>query len=486
MLHKRKYYPFFVLLMICCHLLTAQPPAAQKKIDTIAMPSISSTVKVGEIVIAGNKKTKKSIILREIPFKSGEEYSLDEIVKKFETARRQLMNTALFNAVIVAAKNIEGNPPAGQVSKIDVIVEVRERWYLFPVPYFVPVDRNLNQWIVENRASFDRVDYGLNLFYNNATGTNDKLSIGLIRGYTKRFSFGYDRLYIDKKLKWGMKFTFATGKNREVNYNTINNKQVFIKDENQYLRKFINTSAELTYRKAINTRHSFGIGYVSELLMDTVVSLNPFYFTSGRNSIRFPSIYYTLNYSNVNNIAYPTKGYVAQVSIKKNGFNSTINVWQLYVKGLASWPISAKTFFHLNVYGGIKLPFRQPYFNQRLFGYGDVYMQGFEYYVVDGVAGGYLKTTLNHELLNLTIKAPAGKKGKELQRIPFRIFGKVYGNSGYVHNPQPGDNSLSNKILYAGGFGIDILTFYDITIKLDYSFNSLRQNGLFLHRKTTF
>ena len=396
MLHKRKYYPFFVLLMICCHLLTAQPPAAQKKIDTIAMPSISSTVKVGEIVIAGNKKTKKSIILREIPFKSGEEYSLDEIVKKFETARRQLMNTALFNAVIVAAKNIEGNPPSGQASKIDVIVEVRERWYLFPVPYFVPVDRNLNQWIVENRASFDRVDYGLNLFYNNATGTNDKLSIGLIRGYTKRFSFGYDRLYIDKKLKWGMKFTFATGKNREVNYNTINNKQVFIKDENQYLRKFINTSAELTYRKAINTRHSFGIGYVSELLMDTVVSLNPFYFTSGRKSIRFPSIYYTLNYSNVNNIAYPTKGYVAQVSIKKNGFNSTINVWQLYVKGLASWPISAKTFFHLNVYGGIKLPFRQPYFNQRLFGYGDVYMQGFEYYVVDGVACGYLKTTLSY------------------------------------------------------------------------------------------
>ena len=106
MLHKRKYYPFFVLLMICCHLLTAQPPAAQKKIDTIAMPSISSTVKVGEIVIAGNKKTKKSIILREIPFKPGEEYSLDEIVKKFETARRQLMNTALFNAVIVAAKNL--------------------------------------------------------------------------------------------------------------------------------------------------------------------------------------------------------------------------------------------------------------------------------------------------------------------------------------------------------------------------------------------
>lgn len=54
--------------------------------------------------------------------------------------------------------------------------------------------------------------------------------------------------------------------------------------------------------------------------------------------------------------------------------------------------------------------------------------------------------------------------------------------SGNVHNPQPGDNSLSNKMLYSGGFDIDILTFYDIKFKLEYSFNSLGQNGLFLHR----
>ncbi|MBK7678358.1 MAG: hypothetical protein IPJ29_02935 [Chitinophagaceae bacterium] len=44
------------------------------------------------------------MILREIPFKSGQTYSLKELVEKFETARRQLMNTTLFNSVIVAAK----------------------------------------------------------------------------------------------------------------------------------------------------------------------------------------------------------------------------------------------------------------------------------------------------------------------------------------------------------------------------------------------
>jgi hypothetical protein len=163
-----------------------------------------------------------------------------------------------------------------------------------------------------------------------------------------------------------------------------------------------------------------------------------------------------------------------------------MNLWQLHAKGLANWSLSNKSFFSLNVYGGIKLPFKQSYYNQRFLGYGDVFMQGFEYYVIDGVAGGYLKTTFTRELLGFAIKTPAVKKTKEPQRIPVRIFGKVFGNAGYVHNPQPGDNSLSNKMLYSSGLGIDILAFYDFVIKLEWSFNSLGQNGLFLHRKTTF
>lgn len=479
MLRKIKYYLFFIILTVCCHGLIAQQPVTEMKTDALTTTSAGTQIIVGDIILTGNKKTKKSIVLREIPFKSGDEYSLEGLVKQFEIARRQLMNTALFNAVIVAAKHIEGN-------KIDVAVELKERWYLFPVPVFKPVDRNLNQWLVEQKASLDRVNYGVKLYYNNATGNNDKLRVGFMSGYTKQISLSYDRLYIDKNLKWGMKFTFANGKNREVNYNTINDKQVFLKDENDYVRNFTNASAELTYRKAIKTRHSFGIGYVTEQVKDTIVALNPSFFKSGRNSISFPGIYYTMNYFDVDYIPYPTKGYAAQLSIGKSGFNNVINVWQLHLKGSGSWPLSAKTFFNLNVYSGIKLPFRQPYFNQRFLGYGDVFMQGFEYYVIDGVAGGYLKTTFTRELLSSAIRIPAGKKGKDPQKIPFRIFGKIYGNSGYVHNPQPGYNSLSNKMLYSGGFGIDILTFYDITFKLEYTFNSLGQNGLFLHRKTTF
>lgn len=477
-----KIYRLFLIVTLCwVYTLPAQQsPDQLLTTDTVLVTPKENEASfiIGNIIISGNKKTKGFIILREIPFRPGEDYKLQDLVKKFEDARRQLMNTALFHSVVVAAQNFEGD-------KVNVSITVRERWYLFPLPYLKPVDRNLNQWIVEQNASLDRVNYGIKLMYDNATGRNDKLRLWLINGYTKQVSFSYDRIYIDKNMKWGMKVNFAAGKNREVNYNTIKDKQVFLKDNDNYVRSFLGSSAELTYRRAIKTRHSFGIGFTKEKVSDTIVALNPVYFKTGRKSIQFPELYYTMVYYDLDYIPYPTKGYAAQVSFSKRGFNNTINLWQLYLKGTGNWHLSPKTYFNLTLHGGIKLPFKQPYFNQRFLGYGDAFMQGYEYYVIDGVAGGYVKTTLTREIFNFSVKVPE-IKGKSANRIPVRIFAKVYGNSGYIHNPQPGDNQLSNMMLYSGGIGIDILTLYDVTFRFEYSFNQLGQNGLFIHRKTIF
>ena len=387
------------------------------------------------------------------------------------------MNTLLFHEVVVALKSFDGYD-------IDVLVKVKERWYIFPIPYFKPVDRNLNQWLVEQKASFKRVDYGLKLLYNNVSGRNDKLTLWLISGYTRQFSFSYDRLYFDKALKWGFKTGFAIGKNREVNYNSEDNKQVFLK-ENDYIRNFVNISGELTYRNAIKTRHRFGISYKSEEVADTVIKLNPSYFKSGRTQIRYPELYYAMNYFNVDYIPYPTQGYEAEANITKKGIDNSINLWQLSAKGAGYWHTGKKTFFGLEAYGIIKLPFSQPYFNQKLLGYSDIYLQGYEYYVIDGSAGGYLKPSFTRKLFAFDIGVP-GTKRLAPGKIPFNIYGKVYGNIGYIYNPNPGTNSLANKVLVSSGFGIDITTLYDFTLKIECSFNQLGQNGVFLHPRSIF
>jgi outer membrane protein assembly factor BamA len=455
-----------------------QYPSADNKSQVKEDDQTAGPFLIRNIIITGNKKTQASIILREIPFKQGDHFQLQQLVSKFEDARKQLMNTALFHEVTVALKSFEGY-------NVDILVDVKERWYIFPLPYFKIVDRNMNQWVVQNKASLDRVNYGVKLIYNNVTGYNDKLNVWLMSGYTRQISMNYDRLYFDKRMKWGGKIGISVGKNREVNYNTINNKEVFLKDTNNFIRSFFKTNLELTYRRAIKTRHRFGIAYTEERVEDTIVKLNPTYFTPGRNRIRFPEIYYNVNFYNVDYIAYPLKGFIAQLNLSKKGFNHIMNVWQLDISTGNYWQLFPKTYFSVNTMGTLKLPFKQPFFNSRLMGYGEMFMQGYEYYVVDGVAGAFVKTTLSQKLFDFSVSLPHIKR-QTINHVPFRIFGRIYSNAGYVYNPEPGLNSLNNKMLFSGGIGLDIVTLYDVSIKLDWSFNQLGQNGIYLHRKNNF
>ncbi len=472
----RHTWTLFLLTLFCTRLTAQELPSGIETVSP-APADNGAPYTVRHIIITGNKRTKEEIILRELPFRSGERFSLQSLLRQFEKARTQLINTALFHDVVVAMKGSDGY-------SIDVEIQVKERWYLFPFPYLRPVDRNMNQWLFKEGANLNRIDYGIKLVSYNTTGMNDRFRLWLINGYTKQLSFSYERPYIDKNLKWGVVTSFGIGKNREVNYNTIGDKQVFYKDAN-YIRSFLTAGAALTYRPAIKTRHQFGINYTRENIKDTVVALNPEYFDGERNLIQFPELYYTMKYFDLDYIPYPTKGYAAEITVGKKGFNKKVNQWYLTAKGSGSWRTGKKSFVNVTAYGNIRLPFNQPYALQRLLGYNDAFMQGYEYYVIDGVAGGFLKTTVARELFRLNARKPFSRNKPDCA-VPFHFYAKVYGNAGYVYNPQPGQNSLSNQMLYSGGIGLDILTAYDFTIKLEWTFNQLGQNGLFLHRKSIF
>jgi len=474
----KSYICILSFLFSCIQLFSQQSTGSSSLNDEIKLTDNSAPFTVRNIIITGNKKTKASIIFRELPFKSFDQFPLQQLVAKFDDARKQLMNTTLFHEVTVSIKSVEGY-------NVDILIEVKERWYLFPVPYFKFVDRNLNQWLVQNKASLTRVNYGVKLIYNNATGHRDKLNVWLMNGYTKQISMNYDRFYFDKQLKWGAKVGVALGKNHEVSYNTVNNKEVFLKDTNDYIRSFFKTNFELTYRPAIKTRHRFGIGYTEEKVEDTIVKLNPIYFTSERNKIHFPEIYYTVDYSDVDYIPYPLKGFEARASISKKGFDNIVNVWELTMSTGNYWELFPKWYFSVNTMGDLKLPLKQPFFNTRMLGYGDMSMQGYEYYVIDGVAGGILQTSFSRLLFDFRVPLPKSKH-RTINYIPFKFYGRVYGNTGYVYNPEPGDNRLNNRMLYSGGLGLDILTAYDLNIRLEWSFNQLGENGVYLHRKKYF
>ena len=57
---------------------------------------------------------------------------------------------------------------------------------------------------------------------------------------------------------------------------------------------------------------------------------------------------------------------------------------------------------------------------------------------------------------------------------------------GFSYNKEQFNTKLGNKLLYTTGFGLDVVSLYDTTLRLEYSFNQLGENGLFLHAKSLF
>lgn len=465
--------------ILCIFLLFAHMGQAQTLLgsalaeDTLYQDECKVTIR--EVILSGNKKTRNGVLLRELPVVKGKAYSMPFILKAIERANENLMNTSLFVNVKTDFRNWFND-------SIDITINVSERWYYFPLPVFDPVDRNWNVWVKQHGVSFDRVNYGIRFAGKNITGSNDKLSLSIINGYTKQYAVKYDNPFLSKDLQQGASVELSYSQNREINYNTSGNQQIFFKNEKHFARTRLQMGLGYSFRKGSMIRHNVRLIYTTESIADTIALLNPKYFTEGKTRQRFPELIYRYQYLGVDYIPYPLRGLRTEFIFLKRGIGgpSGMNLWMFNAKAARYFPITKTLNFSLRGDATVKLPFTQPFYNQQLLGYGENYLRGMEYYVVDGVAGGVMRSTLRMQVANFKLKT--GFSSKAYNVIPFRIYLKTYGDVGYAYNKQnQTGNRFTNKMLYTGGFGLDVVTIYDMVLRLEYSYNQIRERSLFIH-----
>ncbi|MEP7106563.1 MAG: POTRA domain-containing protein [Ferruginibacter sp.] len=476
----KKIYYSCLLTVITANVDAQNVEVTMQPLTKLPLVSIDSSAKlvVRRIIINGNRKTKDYMILREIQFKPGDSIIIGTLNKVFQMARQQVYNTTLFHEVKVDLEMISA-------FEINVIVTVKERWSLFPVPQFQIVDRSFNEWLVKYKGDLSRVNYGIKFVDYNFSGRRDPLRLFLINGYTKNMSFSYSQPYSNRALTQGFGIGGGFSQNREIAYKTSpDNKILFFKNKD-FVKKNIYLNLSLRLQKGILFRHLFNISYSRLTVGDSVISAayNPNYFNTNNTTRGLIDFSYTYQYANVNNVAYPLKGVTSYLTLLKRGFGLTGGTNAFLIEGAYNkfWAHQNKWYTSLQFIGNIKLPFDQPYINQRAIGYGDANLRGLEYYVIDGVAFGIIKSTLKKKLFSFTIPMPF--KTRILPTLPFTIFAKAYADAGFAYNKRKYDTYLNNRFLYTGGFGIDILTLYDIKLRIEYSFNQLGNGELFFESK---
>lgn len=429
---------------------------------------------ISKIALIGNQKTTEKTILRELPFSEGDTIKSTDFEEKLMKAKQNLNNTALFNFIFI-------DTITSDRSHTEILISLKERWYLWPNPIFEISERNFNSWL-ENR-NFNRVSYGAYLVKNNFRGRRENLQILVRLGYSEKYGFTYSIPYITKKQNFGLAISFGYSRNHEIQYGSKNNQQEFFKDPDKYVRTEMGARLKMTYRPEIYSNYGAEIRYSKAKINDTILFLNKDYFFESKNSIDFFSLNFQYRFDKRDNRAYPLHGFLftcdaTQIGLKIRKPNN--NSYQIEIHNSNFWQLHKRVFFAESVKFKIS-PRNTPYYLQKGLGFSD-YVRGFEVFLIDGQGFGLFKSNLKYQLIKPHIQKIPLLPLEKFNTFHYAFYVNLFADAGYVvDNKWTENNLLGNKIIYSSGIGIDFVSYYDLVFRVEGTWNSLKQIGLFLH-----
>ncbi len=441
-------------------------------------------VVINNIFIVGNEKTRKNIILRELSLQEGIVYDWKDLLQIIQADQKKIINLQLFNRV-------EITPLLTGTEQIELLISVTERWYIIPSIIFSLADRNFAEWWTNQNRDFSRVNYGLGLSHNNVGGRNEKLRFSGQLGFTKALDILYSFPYIDKTQKHGVAAQFTYFTNKIIPIASSNNRQVFYKNENEEtLRKNISAFLKYTYRGSFYNFHFITFGFNNTWINNDVFLQNPNYFQHEGNNLGYFVAGYSFRHDRRDNNAYPTDGESITVGLNKYGIFSTekINEWEFSLNASRFQKFSDKFHFASGLSVNAFLSAIQPYSLVRGIGYKPNFIRGFELNVIEGQQLFVHKNSLRYRILNVGFDLSDYMPIEEFAYFPIKLYASANFDHGYVRdrNKIPENARLTNEYLYGYGVGLDLVSFYDMVFRFEYSINSQRETNFFINFRAPF
>ncbi|MDR0969467.1 MAG: hypothetical protein LBM67_02870 [Lentimicrobiaceae bacterium] len=445
---------------------------AQRQIDI-------EKVVVGEISFLGNKVTKNKIIARELEFSKGDTLSTTELDRLIELSRQNMRNLSIFNFVEVEKTAIQ--IPDGIKMNIQFIFT--ECWYLLPYPKIEFADRNFNSWY--ETSNWKRVSIGGDIKHNNFRGRLEQLNLTLYFGYNQQFGIAYQIPYLTKKQNFGIGFDFAYIRKREVAYETENDKPNYYFLSNKIAQKSIRVGGKLLYRYGFRNLHTLYLSWNSDRFNDSVFVLNPDFMHRPDKKNDYFTASYVFRNDYRDDKPYPLKGHYLELELTKIGLGIlTSEPNFFYAKTTADWyhHLGGRWYWASNLTAKISDGNKQPYYLMQGLGFGNDFVRSYELYVVDGKSYGLNKNNLKYNIVKPKVRKMNFLKSEKFSKIHYALYGNLFFDAAYVVNSDKKQHSrLQNKLIYGGGIGFDVVTYYDLVFRFEYAINMFGNGGLYIH-----
>jgi outer membrane protein assembly factor BamA len=433
-----------------------------------------------QVRFSGLKRTKLAIVRRELAFQPGIPIFLEDTSLIFKKSAANIFNTRLFNFCRYSVDSIWTDSLGRTTGR--VVFQVNERWYTFPSPIFELADRNFNEWWYDRNADIRRVNVGLRFVQKNVRGRNEDLILNFQEGFTRRFEAGYVIPYLDKKQIFGLRFVAGLANNKDVAFKSVGNRLEYKRDENTFGRERFYTSLELSARRSIYQYHFFQLGYKYNRLSDFTFAQNPAYFL-GKTFQRYGEIRYSFVADRRNFRNFGTKGYWFSLLASRFGILPQDN-FRIWIARLAyARYFDLGSGFFLASKADVEWSNRQaqPYLGTRVLGFDNRFVRGYERYVVEGYFNMHSRNSLRYRFWSTKFQwnwIPV----RQFRFVPVDAYITPFIDAGYVANPfiAPENKRLVQTALLGYGVGLNLVTFYDVVFRVEYSLTRHGDQGLYL------
>lgn len=445
------------------------------------LPFFQDQLVVDGFEVSGNKVSKERIIIREMVFAVGDTILKMELIPGLQRSKDNILNTSLFNFVNLDVKHLPEN-------RIIIEIEVTERWYIWPVPILDYVERNFSEFI--KHPEWDRLVYGAWLQWRNFRGINDQLNAKVKLGYLNEYALGYDLPNLGKKQQHRLATGVYLNHQNEVNVNTVNNRPVYITPPQNPAQIRGNAFFRYIFRRKFYGIHNLRMDYNHFTVTDLVARVNPNYLGGGMTSTNYFSLLYEFSYDLRDSKVYPLEGFLIKLTAKQTGLNivSSFPYSFLSLSGVLMYhqKLANRLYFYNTSKGRVTTEKRLPHiFNQAL-GYAE-WLSAYEPYVIDGSDFFITRFNLKVQLVKPRTSTVPFIKMKQFNKIHYAVYLNGFADMGYVNNEFPGPtNTMVNRLQFSGGIGLDLVTYYDQVLRIDFAVNRYGETGFFFHLNTPF
>jgi outer membrane protein assembly factor BamA len=306
-------------------------------------------------------------------------------------------------------------------------------------------------------------------------------------GKNQQVEVVYSRPYIDRRKHFGVGVAAGFRRMREAGFLTRYDRLEYMFDR-RFLSQQYYGAILFYYRRGIHTIHSASVRIEKVHFADTLLLANPDYFFMGKTGGAFLNFFYKLKIDHRDARYYPLSGWYTDLEISKSGFGMQFEgpVDIFWIKSASRYykPLSPRWYFGAGASVKWSSTSDQPYYFMQGLGYERDFVRGYEYYVVDGEDYSLFRANLKFAILPQRVSNIACIPSEKFSRIHYASYLNLYADVGYVWNSKHSGlygNELPESLLYGAGLGMDVVTYYDKVLRVEFSVNKSGESGIFIH-----